>query len=113
MEWIIVLVIVLLVFGVGRLSKIGGELGKGIREFRRGIRARPRKRKKKTTSSARLRLDASPQPVHILNRPNGRFCVSRRRPETGSPPRPLCTARRRTEPARPPGNQALPARPAS
>jgi len=38
MEWIIVLVIVLLVFGVGRLSKIGGELGKGIREFRRGIK---------------------------------------------------------------------------
>ncbi len=38
MEWIIVLVIVLLVFGVGRLGKIGGELGRGIREFRKGIK---------------------------------------------------------------------------
>jgi sec-independent protein translocase protein TatA len=38
MEWIIVLVIVLLVFGVGRLGKIGGELGRGIREFRKGLK---------------------------------------------------------------------------
>lgn len=38
MEWIIILVIVLLIFGVGRLSRIGGELGKGIREFRKGIK---------------------------------------------------------------------------
>jgi len=38
MEWIIILVIVLLIFGVGRLGKIGGELGRGIREFRKGIK---------------------------------------------------------------------------
>ncbi len=36
-ELIIVLIIVLLVFGVGRVSKIGAELGQGIREFRKGI----------------------------------------------------------------------------
>lgn len=36
-ELIIILVIVVLLFGVGRLSRIGGELGKGIREFRRGL----------------------------------------------------------------------------
>lgn len=36
-ELIIILVIVLLIFGVGRIGKIGGELGKGIREFRRGL----------------------------------------------------------------------------
>ncbi|RLC55090.1 MAG: twin-arginine translocase TatA/TatE family subunit [Chloroflexota bacterium] len=36
-ELVIVLVIVLLIFGVGRLSKIGRELGEGIREFRRGL----------------------------------------------------------------------------
>jgi len=34
---IIVLVIVLLLFGVGRIGKIAGELGKGIREFRTGL----------------------------------------------------------------------------
>jgi sec-independent protein translocase protein TatA len=36
-ELIIILVIVLLIFGVGRVGKIGGELGKGIREFRKGL----------------------------------------------------------------------------
>ena len=36
-ELIIILIIVLLIFGVGRVSKIGGELGSAIREFRSGI----------------------------------------------------------------------------
>jgi sec-independent protein translocase protein TatA len=36
-EIIIILVVVLLLFGVGRIGKIGGELGKSIREFRKGI----------------------------------------------------------------------------
>jgi len=36
-ELIIVLVIVLLVFGVGRISKIAGEMGEGIRAFRDGL----------------------------------------------------------------------------
>ncbi|MBI2909184.1 MAG: twin-arginine translocase TatA/TatE family subunit [Chloroflexi bacterium] len=35
MELIIVLVVILIVFGVGRLPEVGGALGKGIREFRR------------------------------------------------------------------------------
>ncbi|MGH2627447.1 MAG: twin-arginine translocase TatA/TatE family subunit [Anaerolineales bacterium] len=37
-ELLIILVIVVLLFGVGRLSRIGGEIGRGIREFRRGLR---------------------------------------------------------------------------
>lgn len=36
-EWIIILLIVILVFGVGRISKIGEDLGKGIRSFRKGL----------------------------------------------------------------------------
>jgi len=36
-ELIIVLVIVLLLFGPGRIANIGGELGKGIAEFRKGL----------------------------------------------------------------------------
>lgn len=36
-EIIIVLVIVVLLFGVGRISKIAGELGRGIKEFRKGL----------------------------------------------------------------------------
>lgn len=36
-EIIIVLVIVLLIFGPGRIGKIAGELGQSIRNFRDGI----------------------------------------------------------------------------
>lgn len=36
-ELIIILVIVLLLFGVGRISKISGEMGKGIHAFRQGL----------------------------------------------------------------------------
>lgn len=36
-ELLIVLVIVLLLFGVGRIGKIAGELGSGIRAFRKGL----------------------------------------------------------------------------
>jgi sec-independent protein translocase protein TatA len=32
------LIVVLLVFGVGRISKLGEELGKGIQAFRHGVR---------------------------------------------------------------------------
>lgn len=37
-ELIIVLVIVLLLFGVGRISRIGYELGDSIRSFRKGLK---------------------------------------------------------------------------
>ncbi len=36
-ELLIILVIIILLFGVGRIGKIAGELGKGIREFRQGL----------------------------------------------------------------------------
>lgn len=36
-ELLIVLVIVVLLFGPGRIGKIAGELGKGIRSFRDGL----------------------------------------------------------------------------
>jgi sec-independent protein translocase protein TatA len=36
-ELIILLIIVVLLFGVGRIGKIAGEMGKGIREFRNGL----------------------------------------------------------------------------
>ena len=37
-EILIVLAIVLLLFGVGRIGKIGGELGSGIRAFKKGLK---------------------------------------------------------------------------
>jgi sec-independent protein translocase protein TatA len=37
LELIILLVIVAMVFGVGRIADLGGALGKSIREFRREV----------------------------------------------------------------------------
>lgn len=36
-ELFIILIIIILLFGVGRVSRIGGELGGAIREFRKGL----------------------------------------------------------------------------
>ncbi len=34
-EWAIILVIVIIIFGVGKLPQIGGAMGKAIRQFRK------------------------------------------------------------------------------
>jgi sec-independent protein translocase protein TatA len=36
-ELVIILVIVIVIFGVGRLGKLGGELGSAIKQFRDGL----------------------------------------------------------------------------
>ena len=36
-ELLIILAVVILIFGPGRIGKVAGELGEGIRNFRRGI----------------------------------------------------------------------------
>jgi sec-independent protein translocase protein TatA len=38
-ELLIVLVIVILLFGPGRIANLSGELGKGIRSFKEGLNA--------------------------------------------------------------------------
>ena len=43
-ELIIVLIIVVLIFGVGRIANIGGELGKGISAFRKGLKSEEEKK---------------------------------------------------------------------
>lgn len=36
-EWIIILIVILLLFGPGRIGKIAGELGQSIKSFREGL----------------------------------------------------------------------------
>lgn len=49
-ELFLILVIVVVLFGVGRLSRIGGELGSGIREFRKGLSADEEEEEEKDAS---------------------------------------------------------------
>lgn len=51
-ELIIILVIVIVLFGVGRIGKIAGEMGGGIRAFREGLRGDDDKEKSETKSEA-------------------------------------------------------------
>ena len=51
MEIGLILVIVLIVFGVGRLPQVGGALGKSIREFRKARSGEEDKRKDVAESS--------------------------------------------------------------
>jgi sec-independent protein translocase protein TatA len=46
-ELIIILLIVVVLFGAGRVSRLGGELGTAIREFKRGVEASDEEAKKK------------------------------------------------------------------
>ena len=50
-ELLIVLFLVLLLFGPGRISKMAGELGKGIRSFREGISADEENREEKNAET--------------------------------------------------------------
>jgi sec-independent protein translocase protein TatA len=43
----IILVIVILLFGVGRIGKIAGELGTGVRSFRDGLKGPEEKKAEK------------------------------------------------------------------
>ena len=56
----IILVIILIVFGVGRLPQVGNALGKGMRAFRRGQSGeddeeeeKPKARRKSTRAAAK------------------------------------------------------------
>ena len=46
-ELIIILVIVVVLFGVGRIGKVAGELGSGVRAFREGLKGPENEEEKK------------------------------------------------------------------
>ena len=37
-EWVVILVIILIIFGAGKIPEIGDALGKGIRNFRKSVK---------------------------------------------------------------------------
>jgi len=44
-ELLIILVIIVILFGPGRIGKVAGELGKGIRSFRDGLSGKEEEKK--------------------------------------------------------------------
>jgi sec-independent protein translocase protein TatA len=62
-EIILILVIVLLLFGVGRIGKIGGELGKGIKSFREGLKGDEPEQKPVETPAEKVEESAKPEDI--------------------------------------------------
>ena len=50
-ELIVILLIVIVLFGVGRISKIAGEMGSGIRSFKQGLQGDDKKEDKNNPPS--------------------------------------------------------------
>ena len=59
LELVIILVIVVLLFGIGRISKVGGELGKGIRSFKEGLTGEQKKESGQEADSGENSKDTS------------------------------------------------------
>jgi sec-independent protein translocase protein TatA len=38
LEWVIILIVVVLIFGAGKLPQLGRSLGEGIKEFRKSVK---------------------------------------------------------------------------
>jgi len=52
-ELLLILVIVILLFGVGRIGKIAGEIGSGIRNFREGLKGDEEKKPEDTKTESK------------------------------------------------------------
>jgi sec-independent protein translocase protein TatA len=52
-ELLLILVIVILLFGVGRIGKIAGEIGSGIRNFREGLKGDEEKKPEDTNPESK------------------------------------------------------------
>jgi len=47
LEWIIILIVVILLFGPGRIGKVAAEIGKSIKSFRDGLSGEDEEAEKK------------------------------------------------------------------
>ena len=64
-ELIIILLIVLLLFGVGRIGKLGGELGSGLRAFRKGLKGDEEEKPEPGSPATAETKAAAPEPAAI------------------------------------------------
>ncbi|WP_297370913.1 twin-arginine translocase TatA/TatE family subunit [Acidocella sp.] len=67
-HWLVVLVVVLLVFGTGKVSNLMGEFGKGIKNFKQAINEDDTKKDASMSESAKL--DAPAQAPDSVNKTN-------------------------------------------
>lgn len=59
-ELLLILAVVLLIFGVGRIARVGGELGKGVSAFRDGLKDGQESTADKESAEKKDEADGSP-----------------------------------------------------
>ena len=73
-HWIIILVIVLVLFGAGRVSGLMGELGKGIKSFKDGLSDEEEEKRKRYDEQRRAegqrQLPNEQDPIDVTPRRN-------------------------------------------
>jgi sec-independent protein translocase protein TatA len=66
---VLILIIVLIIFGVGRLAEVGGALGKGVKDFRESVE--PKSDTASSSVSATRYCSSCGSPIA----PGARFCA--------------------------------------
>jgi sec-independent protein translocase protein TatA len=59
-HWLVVILILLLLFGAGRLSEIGKGLGEGIKNFKKGLQDDPKEDEKSIANKEPKQLSSKP-----------------------------------------------------
>ena len=89
-HWIIILIIILVLFGAGRVSNIMGELGKGIKSFKEGMADEDDDKHRRYEEQRRTEEQRRNEPPRQLPR------------EQARPQEPIDVTPRPAEPAAPP-----------
>ena len=53
LELALILLIVIAIFGAGKLASLGGALGKGVKEFRQAVKEEPEEKKDEKAEAAK------------------------------------------------------------
>jgi len=68
-ELALIALAIILVFGVGRFSRLGRDLGTSIREFRRAVREDDDEKEKKESAAPQVQVQAAPPPPPAASQP--------------------------------------------
>lgn len=71
LHWIVLMLVVLLLFGSGRISSVMGDVAKGIKSFKKGLAddedETPARKSPPPVQQIEARSDQAPQPAHPVS----------------------------------------------
>lgn len=70
-HWVIVLLVILIVFGAGKLPRVMGDVAKGIKNFKSGLKDEDETPVVTTAAQPSATTARSPDPVELEGNPTG------------------------------------------